>query len=62
MGDESLAPEKLCNLLLGTGKLKITMKHHVACCKCYCSKIAQATCARVPLNFRLRAADCICLV
>ena len=31
-GDESLAPAKLCTALFGTGRLKITMKRHAACC------------------------------
>ena len=30
VGDESLAPEKLCTILFGTGRLKITMKCHAA--------------------------------
>ena len=34
LGDESLAPEKLCTVLFGTGGLKITMERHVACCVC----------------------------
>ena len=29
--DESLAPEKVCTVLFGRGKLKITMKRHTAC-------------------------------
>ena len=30
--DESLAPEKVCTVLFGRGRLKITMKRHTACC------------------------------
>ena len=29
--DESFAPEKLSTVLFGTGRLKITMKRHMAC-------------------------------
>ena len=32
-GDESLAPEKLCRVLNGTGSLKITMKRHATYCR-----------------------------
>ena len=34
LGDESLAPEELCPLLFGTGRLKTSMKCHAACCVC----------------------------
>ena len=33
-GEESLSTEKLCSVLFGAGRLKITMKHHAACCAC----------------------------
>ena len=32
--DESLTPEKVCTVLFGRGRLKITMKRHTACCMC----------------------------
>ena len=36
--DESLAPEKVCTVLFGRGRLKITMKRHTACCvRQYCT-------------------------
>ena len=31
LSDESLAPENICTVLFGKGKLKITMKQHAAC-------------------------------
>ena len=34
MRDESLAPEKLCIVFFGSGKLKIAMKCHAAWCMC----------------------------
>ena len=45
LGDESRAPENQSTVLLGTGRLKITMKHHMACS---CAKITQAICNRAP--------------
>ena len=47
LGDESLANGKLCAVLFGTGRLKITTKHHTSCCICQ-EKITVATCAHVP--------------
>ena len=47
--DESLASEKLSSVLFGRGKLKITIKHHLGCCR--------ATRALVPQNLRPRAGD-----
>ena len=32
LGDESLAPKKVCTELFGTGRLKIIMNRHAACC------------------------------
>ena len=34
LGDKSLDLEKLCTVLSGTGRLKLTMKGHAACCVC----------------------------
>ena len=49
LGDELLAPEKLCGVLFGTGKLKITMKHHTACCECqdYTNKQLVPMCRKI---------------
>ena len=62
LGDELLAPEKLCGVLFGTGKLKITMKHHTACCECqdYTNKQLVPT-THVSQNFKPLAANCTCL-
>ena len=59
LGDESLAPEKLCTILFGSGRLKITMKRHAACCRSQDYTFTQATRARAPQNLRPRAGDCI---
>ena len=34
LSNESLAPEKVCTVFFGRGKLKITMKRLAACCVC----------------------------
>ena len=60
LGDESFAPEKLCTVLFGTGRLKKTMKHHVACYMCQDYTFTQATHVHVPQNLRPRAGDCVC--
>ena len=49
---ESLAPQKLCTVLFGRGRLKITMKRHLACCVCqYCTSCPCAA------KFGLQAGD-----
>ena len=59
MGDESLVPEKLSTILFGTGRLKITMKRHAACCVCQDYTFTEATRARTPQNWKPPAEDCI---
>ena len=53
--DKSLAPEKVCIVLFGRGRLKITMKRHTAIAAC--ANIAQATRVRAPQNLRPLAGD-----
>ena len=59
MVDESLAPEKLCTILFGAGRLKITLKHHVACCMSQDYTFTQATRTHAPQNLRPQTGVCI---
>ena len=59
LGDESLAPEKLCTVLFGTARLKVIMKRLAAWCVCQDDTFAQATRACSPQNLRPLAGDCI---
>ena len=44
--------EKLCTVLFGKGRLKITMKRYAACCVYQDYTFTQATCAGAPQNLR----------
>ena len=59
LGVETLAPEKLCTMLFGTDRLKITMKRQAACCVCQDYSFTQAIRAHAPHNLRPRTGDCI---
>ena len=53
--DESLAPEKLCTVLFGRNRLKITVKRHTRLATC--ANITLATCGRAPQNLKPQAGD-----
>ena len=57
--DESLAPEKVCTVLFGRGRLKVTMKRHTAAA---CANIAQVIRVRAQQNLRPLDRDRMCLV
>ena len=53
--NEPLAPKKLCTILFGTGRLKITMKRHTTCNMC---QDYTRNSASVLQNLRPLAGDC----
>ena len=55
--DKSLAPEKACTVLFARGKLKTTMKRHVACCVCqyYASNLFPCTAKFETIGWRFYA-------